>query len=317
MKLEKQNPHAAFVYGILTDANVELGNYTAAVRMADSMCGIRPDLRSYSRISYMREIYGDINGAKEAMKMAVNAGVPGFEQTEWCRVYLGKLYETSGSIDTAELIYTAASIARPNYAYAIAGLGRVERAKKNYTDAIKYFEQANGLVKDYAFGDELIDLYRLTNQKQKADEVSKEVIAKLNEHANTDDENGDAGHYADKELAYVYLKLNENDLALKHAKAEYDRRPDNIDINEMMAWVYYKRGEFTNALGYLDKALHTGSKNPELLCRAGLIYCSNNQIEKGSAMIAQAININPFLQEDLLAEAKKFLPANAQLAEKK
>ncbi|MCY7409712.1 MAG: tetratricopeptide repeat protein, partial [Chitinophagales bacterium] len=313
----KQNPHAAFIYGILTDANVELGNYTAAVRMADSMCGIRPDLRSYSRISYMREIYGDFNGAKEAMKMAVNAGIPGFEQTEWCRVYLGKLYETSGSIDTAELIYTAASIARPNYAYAIAGLGRIQRAKKNYTQAIKYFEQANGLVKDYTFGDELIDLYRLTNQKQKADEVSKEVIAKLNEHANTDDKNGDAGHYADKELAYVYLKLNENDLALKHAKAEYDRRPDNIDINEMMAWVYYKRGEFTYALGYLDKALRTGSKNPDLLCRAGLIYCSNNQIEKGSAMIAQAININPFLQEDLLAEAKKYLPANAQLADKK
>src|SRR4029078_12748706 len=129
---------------------------------------IRPDLRSYSRISYLREIFGDYEGAKEAMKMAVKAGGPGMEQTEWCRVYLGKLYEQTGSIDTAEMIYQAASVARPNYAPALAALGRIERAKKNYPEAIKYFEQASSLVKENSFGDELVDLYRLDGNPKKA-----------------------------------------------------------------------------------------------------------------------------------------------------
>jgi tetratricopeptide (TPR) repeat protein len=309
MKTQKLYPHASFVYGILTDANVELGRYDDAVIAVDSMCSIRPDLRSYSRISYVREIFGDLDGAKAAMKMAANSGVPGLEQTEWCRVYLGKLYEQTGNIDTAEMIYQTSNTVRPNYAYALAGLGRVERAKKNYTESIKYFEQANALLKDDPFGEDLIELYLATGDKAKAESLSKDVIKNLQENSNVNDKNGDAGHYSDKELAYVYLMMNDNDNALKHAKLEYDRRPDNIDVNELMAWVHYKRGEYADAVPFADKSLRTGSKNPELVCRAGLVYCQNHQTEKGSMMISQAVSMNPFLHQDLLAEAKPFMPA--------
>jgi tetratricopeptide (TPR) repeat protein len=172
-KAQKLAPHTAFIYGAITDGYVEMGKYDSAVMAVDSMCAIRPDLRSYSRISYVREIYGDIAGAKEAMKLAVESGLPGMEQTEWVRVYLGRLYEMTGNIDTAELLYQAANQYRPNYAYAIAGLGRVERAKKNFTKSINYFEQAASLVNDYSFADELMDLYRLNNQVQKADSIPK------------------------------------------------------------------------------------------------------------------------------------------------
>ena len=51
--------------------------------MADKMVSIRPDLRSYSRISYLREIHGDMPGAIEAMKMAIQAGYPGYEDRAW------------------------------------------------------------------------------------------------------------------------------------------------------------------------------------------------------------------------------------------
>src|ERR1700741_1970629 len=98
--------HSAFVYGILVDANVELGNYSTAVEYSDKMVGIRPDLRSYSRIAYLREIHGDFRGAMEAMKLAVDAGVPGQESTEWCRVQLGKLYELTGDLRSAEMHYS-------------------------------------------------------------------------------------------------------------------------------------------------------------------------------------------------------------------
>ena len=47
------NPNNAFVYGLLCDANVELGHYDEAVRMADKMNQVRPDLRAYSRVSYL------------------------------------------------------------------------------------------------------------------------------------------------------------------------------------------------------------------------------------------------------------------------
>ncbi|MEO5673600.1 MAG: hypothetical protein ABIQ74_03045 [Chitinophagales bacterium] len=308
LKAQKQNPYAAFSYGILTDACVELGKYDEAIKMGDSMCAIRPDLRSYSRISYLREIHGDFEGAKEVMKMAVKAGIAGVEQTEWCRVYLGKLYEQTGNIDTAEMIYQASNVARPNYAYAIAGLGRVARGKKNYAEATKHFELAQSLIKDQAFGEELIDLYRLQGNKAKSDSMAKETVNSLLASSNSDDENPDAGHYSDRELAYLYLKMNDTDNALKHAKLEYERRPENIDVNEMMAWVHYKRGEYTLAVPFIEKSLRTGSKNAELLCRAGLVYSKANQVQKGRELIEEAMNENPFMPEDLLMEARQYVP---------
>ncbi|MDP9041009.1 MAG: hypothetical protein M3N30_03445, partial [Bacteroidota bacterium] len=73
-KAQKLNPFNAFIYGLLVDGNVEMGHYDSALANADRMESVRPDIRSYSRISYLREIYGDYPGAIEAMKMAVNAG---------------------------------------------------------------------------------------------------------------------------------------------------------------------------------------------------------------------------------------------------
>ena len=166
-RAKEMNPNSGFVYGLLTDANVELGNYTEAIQNADKMNQVRPDLTAYARVSYLREIHGDIPGAIDAMTMAVKAGYIGLEQTEWTRVALGHLYEISGDLEKAESCYQQALAARPAYAYAYAGLGRVAAARKNYPTAIKNLEQARGIVKDYAFTDELVDIYRLGRTARK------------------------------------------------------------------------------------------------------------------------------------------------------
>ena len=124
-------------------------------------------------------------------------------------------------------------------------------------------------MKDYAFADELTDLYRQNGQPDEADKMARESIDMLANAAKEADNNEEMGHYADRELAYAYLKTNELDKAMEHAKIEYDRRPDNIDVNETMAWVLYKRGQYAEAQKYMQVARRTGSKNPVLLCRAG------------------------------------------------
>ena len=86
------NPYNAQIYGALVDAYVELGQYELAVEMADKMVSIRPDLRSYSRVSYLREIYGMPEDAIAAMKMAVEAGSPGSEEKSWAALQLAQLY---------------------------------------------------------------------------------------------------------------------------------------------------------------------------------------------------------------------------------
>jgi tetratricopeptide (TPR) repeat protein len=296
------NPNSAFIYGILCDANLELGNYEAAVTMADKMVSIRPDIRSYARISYLRELYGDLPGAIKAMKLAVSAGYPGLEQTEWTRCILGHLYENTGSLDSADYQYKMALSERPDYAFAISGLGRIAKAQTNYKQAIVYFEKAKGLITEYSFSDELTDLYRLNNEPEKATKNAEEVITMLSPNADVEAENGH-GHYADKELAYAYLKRNDFDKALQHALVEYERRPKNNDVLETLAWVNYKRSNYKEALKLIQQALKTNCKNPILLCRAGFIMIKAGEVEKGKSFIKWAFESNPFLDVDLKKEA--------------
>jgi len=300
------NPDNAFIYGIMCDAYTELGNYKEAVKMADKMVSMRPDIRSYSRVSYLREIHGDMVGAIAAMKMAVSAGYPGLEQTEWARMILAHLYEMTGKPDSAEAQYNIALQERPDYAFAMAGLGKIAKSKGNYPAAIQQFEKASSLITEYSFKDELTDLYTLTNQPEKAKKSGNEVIEMLGANAGNEEDNAH-GHYADKELAWAYLKTGNTSKAAEHALLEYNRRPNNIDICETMAWVYYKQGKTVEANKYIDKALVTRSVNPLLLCRAGIIKIKAGDTAKGNELIQQGLSINPFPDQQLKAEAQSLV----------
>ncbi len=302
------NPSSAFIYGLMCDAYVELGKYDEAVKMADKMVSIRPDIRSYSRISYLREIYGDYSGAIEAAQLAVSAGYPGLEQTEFARMVLAHLYESTGKLDSAQYEYNVALIERPDYAFAMAGLGRVEKARGNYKNAIHYFEKAQKTIIEFSFTDELTDLYRIINDVKKSEKSAQEVIDMLNPLSNSDESSSAHGHYADKELAYAYLKIGDTDNAMKHAMLEYERRPENIDVCEVVAWVNYLKGNYMAANKYINTALRTNSQNPILLCRAGLIKIKSGQELKGREMIHKAFKTNPFITDlSLKMEASKYL----------
>ena len=300
--------NSAFIYGLLVDAHVEMGNYNEALEAADKMVSIRPDLRSYSRIAYLREIYGDYPGAINAMKLAVAAGIPAEEATEWCRVQLGRLYENMGEINNAAFQYNVSLAARPGYAYAIAGLGRIASFEKKYDSAIYYYQQAAALMPaDLGIKENLANACNNAGQKDKATSLNNALIDEMNKNAKALIADPDMGHYSDKEQAYVYLQNNNSDKALEHAMAEYKRRPKNIDVNETLAWVYYKRNEIDKALPYINAALVTNSKNPVLLCAAGLIFLKMGEKEKGKKMLSFGLKNNPVIMEDLKKESTEMI----------
>lgn len=302
---QKINPYNAFVYGILVDANTELGNYAAAVENSDKMVSIRPDIRSYSRISYLREIHGDYPGAIEAMKMAIQAGLPGDESTEWTRVQLGHLYENTGELMKAQMQYSIALEERPAYAYALAGMGRIASSMKNYQQAINYYLQADSIISDYSFKEELVTLYHITNMNKQANALAMDVIAGMSKDAEKGANDESIGHYADRELANAYLKVSDHVKAMQHAMAEYNRRPGNIDVNETVAWVYFNMGNYSKASFYIDSALKTNSKNPNLLCRAGLIYSKAGNKEKAKSLLKEGLEKSPNIDEELRQAAIK------------
>ncbi len=283
------NPDNAQIYGALVDANVELGNYNEAVKMAETMMDKRPDLLSYSRASYLREIHGDPKGAIEAMTMAVESGFPGYENAAWTRTTLGHIYETYGDITSAENQYRITLEERPGYPFAIAGLASVELKKGNVKDAEEKLMQAINIIPEVSFYADLAKIYKQTGRQ---DELQKTFVTILEMMA--DDEA--KGHTMALEYAKIYMTIG-NDLfkALEYAKKEYEVRPTNIDVNKVMAEIFFKTGNQPEAEKHLALAFATQSKNPELQNIAGMIYIKSGQVKEGQMLVKSAHEANPYL----------------------
>lgn len=306
------NNYNAGIYGALVDANVELGNYTEAVKDCDKMISIRPDLRSYSRASYLRQIHGESAGAIEAMKMAVEAGMPGAENTEWARTTLADLYLNNGKPDTAAFLYRTSLAYRTDYPFALIGLARVEKANKNYDTAIAYTEQAIGILSEAAFVSLLADLYELKGDAGKAKEMRSDVVGLLEDGEKEEPKDAMVKHNVSREMATAQMNAGNLDKALQYAQTDLAMRPDNIDANELAAWIYYLKGDYTNAKVHADKMMATKTKNANMLYKAGAIYASAGEAAKGSQLMADAMAVNPNIDLHLVSQVKAPVAINRQ-----
>ncbi len=278
----KINPSNAYVYGVLVDANVELGDYKQAIAMSDKMQALKPSLESYSRASYLREIYGDFKGSISAMKLAVEAGMPGSEPFCWSKKTLGHLYESTGELDKAQQQYDDILAVRPSYAFAYGGQAKILKEKKQYDKALEMLDKAAKIMPEFSFHEEMADIYDLQGNHEKSLAKYEEVVLML-------DEDAKSGHAVDLELCKLYTKAGKMDLALKHGLIEYKKRPKNIDVNHAMAVVAFKNNDFKKAKEYISVAMSTGSKDPELLMDAGKIDKSlaNVQYEYEPIVVAK------------------------------
>ena len=115
-------------YPPLIDALVELGRFHAAQRAAEHFTGLRPGLPAYARISYLRELHGDLRGAAAAMELAVAAGAAAPENAAAVQVLHGDLSLQLGRERTAARDYATALAGVPGYVPALAGRARLAAA---------------------------------------------------------------------------------------------------------------------------------------------------------------------------------------------
>ena len=253
------NPYNAQVYGAIVDANVELGNYAEAIAAADKMNEIRPDLRSYSRVSYLREIHGDPDGAIEAMERAVRAGAPGYESTAWARLTLGELYQRYGQPDRAAKEYAAILRERPNYPFAIAAQAELAMDAGDLEQAEAKLKEATAIIPEVGYYIQLAELYKRQGRTEEMQEIEAEILTMLEDDVAS-------GHKMDMEYATLYRDHFEDyEKALVYSEREYEARPTNIDVNRLMASVLLELGDKEKAREHLTLATSTDSKHPELV----------------------------------------------------
>lgn len=287
----KLDPYRAFNQGILVDANTELGNYAAAVVHCDKMVAMRPDLRSYSRVSYQREIHGDIDGAIDAMGMAIRSGVPGSDETCWCLLQLGGIHERNGDIKNAIACYRESLAERTNYAYAMDALARVLGKQGEYAEAEQLLKKATAIMGQAGFHEDLARVYKAQGKnKEYESAVDSAEMALLGLVKGMEGHN----HQIGLEMAKFQFEFRgQLELALKNAEHELTHRPTNIDVNRLLAELYYAKGDMTKAEEHVKLAASTGSTSAELYCIQGLIAMKMGD-PTGKILVAKAIADDPY-----------------------
>jgi len=283
------------VYGAITDAQVELGNYPAAISAAQKMVDLRPDSSSYARVSYLRSLYGDIEGAVLAMTVAVKAANPNdTEEMAWCRVHLGNELMNAGKPAQAEQEYDKALSIFPTYALALVAKGRARIRSGNLNQAVELYKRAEELVPLPDTAATLGDLY---TQLGKADEAKREYdLVEFIER------NSAASGTYSRQLAIMWADHDVNlDQALAMTLKERSQRQD-IFTCDALAWVLLKTNRLPEAKNAITEALRLGTHDAQIYYHAGMIYQALGDRREATKYLELALKFNPTF--DLL-EAEK------------
>jgi len=291
-------PNSSFILGIIVDALTELGRYPEAVEAAQDMVDLRPELGSYARVSYQRELHGDIPGAIDALSLALRAAsAPG--DKAFALYHLGELEWNRGDVAAAAAHYESALRADPTASQALAGLGKVAAARGDIDTAIAQYSQAVEAFPDPEALKELGELHLLAGDRTLADERFAQSAAENAEQAA-------AGVDINLEIALFGADHRRDlDEGLAAARQEWELR-HSIHVADALAWQLFAHGQYDEALLYANTALELGT-------RSALFHFHRAEIQRAlgnrTAALAdyeQALSINPnfsFLHRDVAQQA--------------
>jgi tetratricopeptide (TPR) repeat protein len=297
------NPYHAPAHGVIVDALIELGRYDEAIVAAQTMVDLRPDLASFARVSYVRELMGDRDGAIAAMEQAALAGAARAEHVAWVQVQLGNLHFDGGDLDAAEAAYETSVRNLPDYPAALAGLGRVAAARGQYEEAVARYEAAIARVPLPEFVIALGDVHAAFGQPAEAERQYALVGAMQDLYAAN-------GVDTDLEMALFFAdhpeRIADMTALVEQARAAYARRP-SVRGADVLAWTLYRAGDYAGAKTAIDEALRLGTKDALMFFHAGTIEQALGNTEAAANYLRTALERNPHFSVRYAPEAEATL----------
>jgi len=255
-------PDDAWNYGVMGDAQLELGQYADAFDAFDKMMALRPNAAAYARVAYARELQGDVDAALAAMQMAAQATAPNDPEAQaWYAAQKGELYLKLHKLDDADREFRRAVFLFPNYPLAVTGQGKVHVARGDREAALAIYLEQLKRTPTLDLAARIGDLYAA-----RGDAAQSEHYYQLAEDL--------AGPGVVQTEANLALYLADHDRKLSDAvtiaEAVSAKRRD-IFTEDALAWAYYKAGRVKDAYAVSQLALRTGTRDEALLARAARI----------------------------------------------
>jgi tetratricopeptide (TPR) repeat protein len=261
------SPTTARNYGVVGDAQLELGRYAAAFRSFDTMVRLKPGVSSYARIAYARELLGRLDAARAALLLARDSAADEPEPLAWTEWQLGKLELGRGRLAAATTHLRSSLRIFPGYVYALDALAQVDLARGKLVPATALERRAVDTIPLPQFVGLYADLLHATGHERAArvQYATENGIRRLL-NAN--------GVRTDLETALFDIdhgiRLHESLALARRAQRE---RP-SIDGDDVLAWALERNGRCTEALHYSRRALRLGTlDSAKLFHRAEVERC--------------------------------------------
>lgn len=286
-------------YGVIVDALVELGRYEAAELALQRMVDLKPNLDSYARVSYFRELHGDVTGAIEAMRLAASAGGDARENLAYVQTLLGNLELARGGAGAARGAYSLALSRYPEYVPAQAGLARAAAARGDLAAAIRRYERVVERLPlpEYAVALAEAELAAGRRADAREDLALVEVQQRLQRRG---------GVNVDAEMAVVEADHGSPERAVRLGRAAW-ADAHSVRAADALGWALTRSGEPVPGLEYAERALRLGSRDPLYLYHAGIAAVDAGRPGLARRYLARALELNPHFSPYFAPRAQRRL----------
>ncbi|WP_053226904.1 tetratricopeptide repeat protein [Solirubrobacter soli] len=248
---------------VRVDALVELGRYGAAATELQRMIDRKPNLAAYARVSYLRELHGDLDGAVTAMRLAVAAGGPAPENNAYVRSLLGELERRRGHDKAARDQFGMALALVPGFPAAEAGMARLEGGTRRLRDIVDKLPLPEYVIAlgetDLAAGGDGRDLELV------------EAEERLQQAAGVD---------VDVELAVFEADHGSPAKAVVLARRGWAKAP-SVRAADALGWALTRSGDPQAGHRWAKRALRLGALDPIWRAHAGLSALAAGHRDEG------------------------------------
>jgi tetratricopeptide (TPR) repeat protein len=245
-------PQAVRPYGVVVDSLIELGRYEAAGRALQQMVDLKPNLASYARVSYYRELHGDLAGAVEAMGLAASAGGEAAEQVAYVQTLLGDLQLDRGARQAATAAYRLALARLPGYVDARFGLARAEVRADDLRSARRMLA---GVVADRPDADHLALLAEVESSLGRRAQARRHLARALDTEAAAIR----AGAKPDAGAVLLEADHGSPARAVRLGRRMWRAAP-SVTSADALGWALTRSGRPAEGLAYARRALALGSR---------------------------------------------------------
>ena len=284
-RAHRLEPALVAPYAALVDGLIETGRYGAAERALDRMVSLKPNLAAYSRVSYYRELHGDLPGAAQALRLAISAGAGTVEGSAFIRSLLGDFEASRGRYGAAERAYRSALAIDPEYGGALGGLALLRAGRGEYPAAIAALREQVG---DPASPDALIELGEVEQAAGRSAAASRhyEQALAIEQQLLARGAGIDAG------ITLNEAEHGEPGRAVKLGRAAWQSAP-SVSSADGYSWALHEDGRIAAASRLSAEAMRLGSLDPEFLYHAGMIAKTAGENARATALLSRLLEQSP------------------------